>query len=513
MREKKIRTFLLSFVFRYARKSALSTIQREREFERERRLLSKRRRFCCLGDVRIVCVVLKGLLSLNLSREKLQSSREEEERLCEQNNMREENDCCRVIFDLDGTLINTEAIVDEAVVSTIKTMKKSVSEREIFDAAEDCRGQRPLEASVELCEKLSLHDVVKPAELLTKCGEKLQWDGIDIPDMPGAVRLLEFLKRKKVPMALATSTSRKELEKKMKSTGRTSDDGKHRGDLLSYFDAICCGDEVAKGKPDPEIFHLAMERLGVKREDAGRCLVFEDTPHGVSAAKAAGCCCVAVPSLRREKFDMYKGADRVYHSLMDIELEDFGLPKFEDWKEVKTVEFVKEDGDASLSSQTRKYERFLKLDAFLELTGPVIRGFGRGSKMLGIPTANLDVVPLKQQIDKLAPGIYFGFAKISSGKHKSTGIHRTVMSIGYNPFFNDKRKSIEPWLLREFEEDFYDETLSVLVCAYVRAECNFTTVENLIERIRKDARVCEEALDLDLVEGLDSWKHWFDDDV
>ncbi|CAL6316924.1 unnamed protein product [Bathycoccus prasinos] len=392
-------------------------------------------------------------------------------------------------------------------------MKKSVSEREIFDAAEDCRGQRPLEASVELCEKLDLHDVVKPAELLTKCGEKLQWDGIDIPDMPGAVRLLEFLKRKKVPMALATSTSRKELEKKMKSTGRTSDDGKHRGDLLSYFDAICCGDEVAKGKPDPEIFHLAMERLGVKREDAGRCLVFEDTPHGVSAAKAAGCCCVAVPSLRREKFDMYKGADRVYHSLMDIELEDFGLPKFEDWKEVKTVEFVKEDGDASLSSQTRKYERFLKLDAFLELTGPVIRGFGRGSKMLGIPTANLDVVPLKQQIDKLAPGIYFGFAKISSGKHKSTGIHRTVMSIGYNPFFNDKRKSIEPWLLREFEEDFYDETLSVLVCAYVRAECNFTTVENLIERIRKDARVCEEALDLDLVEGLDSWKHWFEDDV
>lgn len=49
-------------------------------------------------------------------REKLQS------RLCEQNNMRDddENECCCVIFDLDGTLINTEAIVDEAVVSTIK---------------------------------------------------------------------------------------------------------------------------------------------------------------------------------------------------------------------------------------------------------------------------------------------------------------------------------------------------------------------------------------------------------
>ena len=236
--------------------------------------------------------------------------------------------------------------------------------------------------------------------------------------------------------------------------------------------------------------------------------MFEDTPHGVSAAKAAGCCCVAVPSLRREKFDMYKGADRVYHSLLDVELEDFGLPKFEDWRDVETVEFIADEGDERISTTTRKYERFLKLERFLELTGPVIRGFGRGSKMLGIPTANLDVVPLKQQIDKLAPGIYFGFAKLL-GPNKSTGVHRTVMSIGYNPFFNDKRKSIEPWLLHTFDEDFYDETLSVLVVAYVRAECNFTTVDNLIERIKKDARVCEEAFDLGLVHGLDEWKDWF----
>jgi len=175
---------------------------------------------------------------------------------------------------------------------------------------------------------------------------------------------------------------------------------------------------------------------------------------------------------------------------------------------VETVEFIADEGDERMSTTTRKHERFLKLERFLELTGPVIRGFGRGSKMLGIPTANLDVVPLKQQIDKLAPGIYFGFAKLL-GPNKSTGVHRTVMSIGYNPFFNDKRKSIEPWLLHTFDEDFYDETLSVLVVAYVRAECNFTTVDNLIERIKKDARVCEEAFDLGLVDGLDEWKDWF----
>ena len=74
------------------------------------------------------------------------------------------HECSFAIFDLDGTLINTEAIVDDAVVSVVKTMKKSISEREIFDAAEDCRGQRPLDASTELCEKLSLNGVVEPVD-------------------------------------------------------------------------------------------------------------------------------------------------------------------------------------------------------------------------------------------------------------------------------------------------------------------------------------------------------------
>ena len=135
-----------------------------------------------------------------------------------------------VIFDLDGTLINTEAIVDDVVVSVVtnlltKKKKKSSSssnsnvsdvQREIFDAAEDARGQRPLEASMELCDTLKLERRVgvDPKTLLEMCSETLRWgeEGMDaIPDMPGAMRLLRFLKEKKVPTALATSTSKEEL--------------------------------------------------------------------------------------------------------------------------------------------------------------------------------------------------------------------------------------------------------------------------------------------------------------
>ena len=110
-----------------------------------------------------------------------------------------------------------QAIVDDVVVSVVtnlllntKKKKKSSSssssnisnvssdvQREIFDAAEDARGQRPLEASMELCDTLKLERRVgvDPKTLLEMCSETLRWgeEGMDaIPDMPGAMRLLRF---------------------------------------------------------------------------------------------------------------------------------------------------------------------------------------------------------------------------------------------------------------------------------------------------------------------------------
>jgi beta-phosphoglucomutase-like phosphatase (HAD superfamily) len=61
---------------------------------------------------------------------------------------------------------------------------------------------------------------------------------------------------------------------------------------LSRFEVLACGDEVAAHKPDPAVYRLALERLGLPPEAA---VAFEDTPHGVSAAVAAGSRCVAIP--------------------------------------------------------------------------------------------------------------------------------------------------------------------------------------------------------------------------
>jgi riboflavin kinase len=51
-----------------------------------------------------------------------------------------------------------------------------------------------------------------------------------------------------------------------------------------------------------------------------------------------------------------------------------------------------------------------------------------------------------------------------------------VMSIGWNPFFDNSSKTIEPWLLHEFPEDFYDQELRLTVLGYIRPECGFTTL-------------------------------------
>ena len=55
-----------------------------------------------------------------------------------------------------------------------------------------------------------------------------------------------------------------------------------------------------------------------------------------------------------------------------------------------------------------------------------------------------------------------------------------VMSIGWNPYFDNAKKTIEPWLLHEFDDDFYGEELSVVVAGYIRPEADFTTLDALV---------------------------------
>ncbi|MGB3437168.1 MAG: HAD-IA family hydrolase [Actinophytocola sp.] len=85
---------------------------------------------------------------------------------------------------------------------------------------------------------------------------------------------------------------------------------------LDRFELFACGDEVGTVKPDPAVYLLALERLGVP---AARAMAFEDTAHGVAAAKAAGLRCVAIPHPYADR-TVFTAADRVLTSAADVPL-------------------------------------------------------------------------------------------------------------------------------------------------------------------------------------------------
>lgn len=151
----------------------------------------------------------------------------------------------------------------------------------------------------------------------------------------------------------------------------------------------------------------------------------------------------------------------------------------------------------------------LALDPMPRLRAQVVHGFGRGSKVLGFPTANMEVKwdkeddpsslqPHEQEMLSFAQqceaGIYYAWAQVADGKDR--GVYKTAMSIGWNPTFTDvKRKTIEPWILKDYDEDFYDCELRLLVCGFVRKEVKFDNFDELIVAIRDDGTFCSEALD------------------
>lgn len=125
----------------------------------------------------------------------------------------------------------------------------------------------------------------------------------------------------------------------------------------------------------------------------------------------------------------------------------------------------------------------------------IIAGFGRGSAELGIPTAN---VPVDEVFDGLDTGIYFGWCRLSAGdcaQHTETTANDReiefnsgkclsgseleclpmVMSVGWNPFYNNKKKAAEIHIMNKFEQNFYGAKIKLVILGYIRPELNYTT--------------------------------------
>ena len=115
---------------------------------------------------------------------------------------------------------------------------------------------------------------------------------------------------------------------------------------------------------------------------------------------------------------------------------------------------------------THLYSNEHKFSEAIVLTAEVVHGFKRGSKELGIPTANLSMEQLGAKGEALETGIYYGWTTLKGTRYE------TVVSVGWNPFYKNEKKTVEAHLIYSLD-DFYGETITVELLGYLRQEANF----------------------------------------
>lgn len=124
--------------------------------------------------------------------------------------------------------------------------------------------------------------------------------------LPGVVRLLTEAQRRGLSLAIASSSSAWWVEGHLERLG-----------LRDRFSAVCTADQAGPGKPAPDVYLAALAALGVQATEA---LAFEDSEHGVAAAKAAGIATIAVPGSFSDGMDL-SAADAVIDSIAAIDLQ------------------------------------------------------------------------------------------------------------------------------------------------------------------------------------------------
>ncbi|KAG0355548.1 HAD-like domain-containing protein [Gamsiella multidivaricata] len=224
------------------------------------------------------------------------------------------------IFDMDGLLINTESLYTQITSEILARYGKKYD----FELKAKLMGLREKESSEILVRESGV--AMTPEEYLHE-RHLLQLERFPhcVP-LPGVMRLIKHLKDKKIPIAVATSSYRKNFE--LKSMNNQA--------LFELFDVIVCGDDPAikHGKPNPDIFFVARDRLakhyGHDTVVNEKCLVFEDSPIGVQAGVNANMKVVWVPDENIGR--LYPTLDGPSQRLESLELFDpvyFGLPPFE----------------------------------------------------------------------------------------------------------------------------------------------------------------------------------------
>ena len=183
-----------------------------------------------------------------------------------------------IIFDMDGLLVDSEPVWALSDIKVVEAHGKD------YDPAKQSHlvGLRSDEFLSGLCEVYGIEaDIDQLSEEVHRFMLELIPD--EVRSKPGAHELVAYVAEQRIPRSIASSSPMSIIERTVETQGW--DD---------VFAVRCSGDEVPRGKPAPDVYLLAAERIGV---DPAQCLALEDSPTGARAAIAAGMTCYAVPDL------------------------------------------------------------------------------------------------------------------------------------------------------------------------------------------------------------------------
>lgn len=204
------------------------------------------------------------------------------------------------VFDMDGLMFDTENL-------TYKLQREILEKDGLSFSLENYKntvGKRTADLP-EYFEKLFGKEF-SYEDFHGKCREEYRkyTEKNGVPIKEGLFELLNRLKAENMKIALCTSTTRKSAERTLRIA-----------EVFSYFDALVCAEDVKNGKPHPEPFLTAAEKLGL--EPSG-CMALEDSLNGIKSAKRAGMITVMVPDLIEPTDEIKAMCDYIFPSLWNV---------------------------------------------------------------------------------------------------------------------------------------------------------------------------------------------------
>ena len=205
-----------------------------------------------------------------------------------------------IIFDMDGLMIDSERVTFECYQEILKGMNLTMDEefyktllgkplKGIYQRFYDVYGN-----------DFPIEDMIKDVHALM--AKRFETEGV--PIKTGLKSLLEYLKENNYKTIVATSSNRDRVDTILS-----------QAQITDYFDDSICGDEVTKGKPNPEVFLKSCQKLGVNVDEA---IVLEDSEAGIQASYDAGIKVICIPDMKYPEEKYVQMITKIVKSLDDV---------------------------------------------------------------------------------------------------------------------------------------------------------------------------------------------------